>query len=114
MDQTTTETTKRWSEIVDRWRRSGMTGRLFAAQEGINVSTLFGWSHKLRPSTDTSVTTGPSMLLPVTLLEPSAPLPERRSMLEVLLPGGEIVRVPPDVSPEQLARVVRALRGGEP
>lgn len=114
MNQTTTETAKRWSEIVGRWRRSGMIGRVFAEQEGINVSTLFGWSHKLRPSPDTSATTGPSMLLPVTLLEPSAPLPEPRSMLEVLLPGGEIVRVPPDVSPEQIARVVRALRGGEP
>ena len=87
MDQTTTETAKRWSEIIGRWRRSGMTGRLFAEQEGLNVSTLFGWSHKLRPSTDTSATTETSMLLPVTLLEPSAPLPEPRSMLEVLLPG---------------------------
>ena len=118
MDQTTTETAKRWSEIVDRWRRSGMTGRLFAEQEGINVSTLFGWSHKLRPSTDTTTTTSTSMFLPVTLLEPSAPAPAPapapRGMLEVLLPGGEIVRVPPEVSPQQLARVVRALRGGEP
>lgn len=42
MDQTTTETAKRWREIVDRWRRSGMTAGLFAEQEGINVSTLFG------------------------------------------------------------------------
>jgi hypothetical protein len=113
MDQTTTETAKRWSEIVDRWRRSGMTGRLFAEQEGINVSTLFGWSRKLRPSTDTPTMTGTSMLLPVTILEPSAPAPAPSRMLEVLLPGGEIVRVPPDIAPEQLARVVRALRRGE-
>ena len=118
MDQTTTETSKRWREIVDRWRRSGMTGRLFAEQEGINVSTLFGWSRKLRPSMDTPTTTGTSMLLPVTILEPSAPAPAPAPapsrMLEVLLPGGEIVRVSADVSPQQLARVVRALRGGEP
>jgi hypothetical protein len=113
MDQTTTETAKRWSEIVDRWRRSGMTGRLFAEQEGRNVSTLFGWSRKLRPSTASSTTTGTLMLLPVTILEPSAPTPAPSRVLEVFLPGGEIVRVPPDVAREQLARVVLALRGGE-
>lgn len=40
------------------------------------------------------------MLLPVTLLEPSAPAPapSPSGMIEVLLPGGEIVRVPPEVS----------------
>jgi len=117
MDQTTTETSKRWSEIIDRWRRSGMTGRLFAEQEGINVSTLFGWSRKLRPSTGTPTTTGASMLLPVTIPEPSAPAPAPAPapsrMLEVLVPGGEIVRIPPDVAPEHLAGVLRALRGGE-
>jgi transposase len=113
MDQTATETAKRWSEIVGRWRRSGMTGRVFTEQEGINVSTLFGWSRKLRPSTDTLTATGTSMLLPVTILEPSAPAPGPIRMLEVLMPGGEIVRVPPGVAKEQLASVVRALRGGE-
>lgn len=37
-----------WAERVDRWRRSGLTARRFAASIGVNAATLSHWAWRLK------------------------------------------------------------------
>jgi len=36
-----------WAARVDRWRRSGLTARRFAASIGVNAATLSHWAWRL-------------------------------------------------------------------
>ena len=106
-----------------RWRKSGLSGRELAEQECIASSTLYHWSRRLdlggprgrqrRSSVETR-----QRLLPLVVTQYERPasveLPPSPTvgMLEVVLPGGEIVRVPPGFDDTALVRVVRALGGG--
>ena len=42
------ETRQQWTERVERWRRSELTAREFAAQEGVRATTLSWWGAELR------------------------------------------------------------------
>jgi hypothetical protein len=110
------ENARTWRERLARWKKSGLSGREFADQEGVGASTVYYWSRRLdvagprgrmRPS---SMRTHPRVLPVVVTSE--KPQPASVSVLEVVLPGGEMVRVPPGFDEAALARVVRVLGGG--
>ena len=106
---------RRWRRIVDDWRRSGLSARQYAQGRGISAQTLYFWSSRLgkQHSESAIATTPPPKFLPVALVE-TAPAATREdsSALEVVLPGGEVIRVSPGADMHHLGRVVAALRGG--
>jgi hypothetical protein len=77
---------------------------------------IYYWSSRLaKQDADDSgaAELGPPAFLPVAIIEDAhAASPERSSALEVVLPGGELIRVSPGADLSHLGRVVAALRGG--
>ncbi|MDC0742945.1 IS66 family insertion sequence element accessory protein TnpA [Polyangium mundeleinium] len=113
----TTEAERRWRRIVEKWRRSGLPAREFAAQQGLSPYTIYWWSSRLgkqdaAQGTDSPAATIPK-LLPVEIVD-EAPLTSQPppAALEVVLPHGEVIRVLLGADLTQLGRVVAALRGG--
>ena len=106
------ETRRFWTEIVDRYRRAGVTRAAFAAGQGVGLAALQYWISKLGRETrgrelrqQAAVT-----LVPVRVRRaPAAPLVPQAGRVEVRL-GQISVRVPVGTDPEYLAGVVSALR----
>jgi len=116
-----------WSKRVTRWKESGLTAKEFAAELGISAGTLQHWrwrlgsnARKKSPSQCTvasaprfvevaasdltgneAPSTSAQMVTAATQVEP----------LEVVLPGGLLVRVPVRFDADVLRRVVVALEG---
>jgi hypothetical protein len=113
----TTKTERRWRRIVEKWRSSGLLARDFAAQQKISPGTLYWWSSRLgkqQParSTDAPAATMPK-LLPVEIIDEAPRIAQPPpAALEIVLPHGEVIRVPPGADLIQFRRVVAALRGG--
>lgn len=108
---------REWRERLDRWEESCLGGSEFALQEGVSVSTLYRWARrlKLRPvqrrkSGRSRSSVRPSVL-PVLVKKDAVPPVVPAPQLEVLLRGGEVVRVPRGFDEDTLVRVVRALEG---
>jgi hypothetical protein len=103
--------------MVEKWRSSGLSAREFAAQQRISPVTLYWWSSRLGKQaaarhTDASTATMPT-LLPVEIVDEARPISQSTPVhLEVVLPRGEVIRVPPGVDLSELGRVVAVLRGG--
>lgn len=113
----TTKTERRWRRIVEEWRSSGLLAREFATRKKISPGTLYWWSSRLGKQQsargpDSPAATMPKFL-PVEIIEEapriSQPPP---ATLEIVLPHGEVIRVPPGADLTQFRQVVAALRGG--
>jgi len=112
------ETREIWKKRVERWADSGLTAKEFAAEVGVNVHTLTHWKWRLsgelaaRPATVAAFET-PSFVEVVAPLVGNDPPASRSAMqpLELVLPGGLVVRVPSSFDPAALRRVVDALGG---
>jgi hypothetical protein len=109
--------TREWRERLERWEGSELGGSDFAEQEGVSVSTLYRWSRRLelgpvkRRGGGRSRKSVRPRVLPVIVKPDAAPLLGPAPLLEVLLRGGEVVRVPQGFDEGTLARVVRVLGG---
>jgi len=106
---------RRWRRIVEDWRRSGLSAPQYAKGRGISAGMIYVWSSRLaKQDADASIAAEPSpTFLPVAIVEEaSASFSQRSSTLEVVLPGGELIRVAPGADLSHLSRVVAALRGG--
>lgn len=97
-------------DLVRRWRESGATAKAFAQEQGVTPWTLYYWQQGLpseaRP-TRRRRRARRVTLAPVHVVASAAAGGED---LEVILAGGDRVRVPPGVSAEMLRRVVQVLR----
>jgi transposase len=105
-----------WADRVDRWRRSGLTARRFAASIGVNPATLTHWAWRLkrerhaphRPAVRRRVAVGGVDAASFIELVPGRS-EERR--FEIELVDGRRVRVPADFDTPALSRLL-ALLGG--
>jgi transposase-like protein len=106
-----------WKKRVERWVDSGLTAQEFAAEIGVNASTLAHWKWQLAQGARgvaPGVATTPAgagfvevvtpMMGRASASERSAPEP-----LEVVLPGGVVVRVPLRFDAASLRLVVDTL-----
>ena len=80
---------ERRTELVEGYRRSGLTMARFARQEGINYTTFAHWVAKVpRPAAGKAPIKFAGLRLPL-----SVPAPERAGeWLEVRLPDGTVLR----------------------
>lgn len=101
-----------WVEEVGRQRASGLGVREYAAVHQLDPGTLAGWSSRLRNTA--APNSGPTTsFLPVRVAAPRPEArPEQSGGLELVLPGGRVIRVADDFDEKALLRLVRALEGG--
>jgi transposase len=92
-----------WIERLARFANAGQSAAQFCAAEGVSVASLYHWKRRLAASASVPVApTDAPRLLPVRLAGTPTPL-------EVLLPGGAVLRVGPGADPDTLAALLRLL-----
>ena len=105
------ERRRRWSgeekaRIVAESLAPEATASVVARRHGIHRNQLYAWRRELREETDEMA--APALAFAPVVLSEAAP-PVLRNRLEVVL-GAAVVRVPDDVNPDLLARVLRVLK----
>ncbi len=110
-----------WSERVKRWKRSGLSGAEFAQREGLKAPQLYWWTWKLGASDPAPAAADEPRFLPVrvvgspaaasprpeaALVKPSSSWGSPVGLIEIVLPNGRLVRVPPGFDPATLERVL--------
>jgi hypothetical protein len=111
----TTKAERRWRRIIDKWRRSGLSAPAFAKRHRISAVTMYGWSSRFSrqdAAQSTEIVTAMPEFMPVEIVDEAPLSSSSTATLEVVLPRGEVIRVPPGADIAQLGRVVAALRGG--
>ena len=97
-----------WAKRVERWEKSGLSAEAFGTRERLKAKQLYWWRWRLRSSPPESTETAapPLRFLPVHVKDPPAPPGEAGVALEIALPNGRVVRVPPGYDPAMLERVL--------
>ena len=97
-----------WAErgsIVERWEGSGLSMAEFCRREGIAYSQFMSWRRRRSPSAE------PVGGFAELVLAPGGGLPVEAALLEIVLPGGVVVRVFPRANVALLRAAVEAVRG---
>ena len=105
-------TQRTWAERVARWEQSGQTAKVFAAQEGVSAQSLSWWKWKLGQGAAGQSAAPHAQVVPLSFvrLEPTAREESSEALpLEVVLPGGLVVRVPARFDAQALRQVVAVL-----
>jgi putative transposase len=98
---------QRWIERLDRFAASGQTTAEFCASEGISVASFYLWKRRLAgKEPNVSPQDAGPRLLPVRLHD-------QPSAIELVLPGGALVRVWAGAD-ETALRCLLALLGVQP
>jgi transposase len=104
-----------WSKRVDRWRKSGLSAEEFAEREGFKSKQLVWWRWKLRSSPPAPPPPPPELrFLPVHVVDTPVQAAGSGASLEIALPNGRVVRVPPGFEPAMLKRVLAVASEDEP
>jgi transposase len=93
-----------WRKRLLRWRASGLKVSDFCEREGVTPTAFAHWRKEIAARDARRAEIAEPQFVAVRL--PSAPEP-----VEVALPGGRVVRVPPGFDPAHLLAVVAALEG---
>jgi hypothetical protein len=116
---TDTPTDLRWLDLINDFRRSGLTHAEFCSRRAISLHTfrkrLYG-QKALAPALDRKrdkVPIAPARFLPVTLEHDDelSPVPPA-DPLAILLPGGRRIVVGKGFDPETLRRLIDAIEPG--
>jgi hypothetical protein len=103
-------TRQTWVERLARFSDSGLSPAPFCAQEGVSLPSFYAWKRRLLTESLDPASAAPSVgdagprLLPVRL--PAAP-----AALELVLPSGAVLRIPPGCDPAWVRSLVEALGG---
>jgi transposase-like protein len=89
-----------WREILAAWQESGQSIRAFCADRGVSEASFFAWRRTLRQR-DRQAPPAPPKFVPLHLLADA--------VLEVVLPSGVVIRVPPGADALLVAALVAAL-----
>jgi len=111
------ETHAKWARLVERWARSGLTAKRFAAKAGINARTLqyYKWKWRLGQDREASSSRDPRAKPEVGFVElrmrdlAAGEDASGNNRIEIVLPSGTRVVVPNGVDAGALRRVVDAL-----
>jgi transposase len=100
-----------WTERLARFADSGLRPAEFCAAEGVSLPSFYSWKRRLNAEAhspdaeqNADALLGPR-LLPVRLTSAAAPL-------ELLLPGGAVLRIPPGSDLAFVRSLVAALGDG--
>jgi len=100
----------RMGRLVKKWRRSGQTKTAFVRSHGLTRAKLDYWIRRLSAGGRVGASgRGALSLVPVRVSGESSG--EMFGAIEIVLSGGDRVRVSPEVPAEALGRVIEVLRG---
>lgn len=102
MSQQVRRTAEQWRELIEQQAQSDLTVEAFCRRRGVAVSTFFARRRKLADRA------GPAFVEVTASTEPPA-LPVADSPLELILPGGMMIRVPVGFDAVTLRRLMEAL-----
>lgn len=117
--QARAEREKHWRRVVARHQQSGLSRSAFCRRDKVPEGALSWWTRELKRR-DQSGRSAPGKPQPQRRSRPSAFVPVRviqasppsgTSALEVVTPGGHVVRLQPDFDPALLRKVLAALEG---
>jgi hypothetical protein len=91
-----------WTKRVKRWKSSGLDAGQFAGREGFKVKQFNWWRWKLGPSVGEPP--AEPHFLPVHVVASTPPL--IAAPIEIVLPNGCVVRVPPGADRATLEQVL--------
>jgi transposase len=77
-----------WAERVARFPDSGLSVAAFCSAEGVSTNSFFYWKRQFQTAAPDASTATPARLLAVQV--PASPAP-----VEVVLPGGTVLRLAP-------------------
>jgi hypothetical protein len=95
-----------WRQRLARWKASGLQAGEFCEREGVTPTAFAHWRKEIRDRDARAAATNQPAFVPVHIT-PSFASP----VLELSLPGGQVIRVPPGFDPAHLRAVVAALEG---
>ena len=96
-----------WRDTIAAWRQSGQSVRAFCAAHGVGEATFFA---RRRELIDRELSGSSASPPPAPGFVPVQVIPDPK--IEVVLPGGLVVRVPVAADPAAVARLVTALGSG--
>lgn len=96
------QSTARMARLVARWRKSDESGASFARRHGVRPWTFWYWSRKVLG--DRSTPPAPPTFVPVHVA------PSVETGIEVVLAGGDRLRIRAGASADLVRAVVAALR----
>ena len=94
-----------WRDTIAAWKESGQTVTAFCAARGIGESTFFAKRRALRERSPHE----PAAPALVTSFAAVRVIPE--PTVEIVVPGGIVLRAPVAADPTAVARLIMALRG---
>lgn len=111
------ETRQVWVKRVEQWNESGLTAREFAAEIGVNPSTLASWRWRLREESRRPMRREPGtpppfveVIAATTADEMAvAPMAPEAEPLELIVTGGHRLCIPVHFDGGSLRRVLAAL-----
>lgn len=96
-----------WQDAIAAWKESGQTVAAFCAARGIGESTFFAKRRDLaRPERSPKPPASPK---PLPSFAAVRVIPD--PTVEIVIPGGVVVRVPVGAEPAAVSRLILALRG---
>jgi transposase len=96
-----------WRDAVSRWKRSGLSARAFAEDEGLSARTLSWWSSTLRRGTRAERGSSETAIAPI---EIALPTTRAAQHVEIAIEGA-VVRVEVGADVDYVASLVRRLAG---
>jgi hypothetical protein len=103
---------KLWTRRIGKWQRSGMEVRAFCRWESVPESAFYWWRRRLaqeeKPSARTKrpASGKKDTFVPVRLTH----IPQTGiSAIELVLPDGSVVRIPPEVNAQRLRGILEAV-----
>jgi hypothetical protein len=96
---------QQWRRWIGQWQRSGLTIRAFCERHHLSQPSFYGWRRASQQRDAVA-----STLVPVQLVHDDEPV--AASIVEVVLPGGPTLRVPPRFDAASLRQLLLVLQEG--
>lgn len=102
-----------WRKLILEWRSSGLSGREFCKNQGLNLKSLHVWSSKLKKIDGNLAPSGEiATFLPVKVIEQENENAVAKIVdtIDVYLACGDVICVPQGCDMQQFSQVVAILR----
>ena len=99
-----------WRKLLARWRRSGQSVKTFCAAENVKEASFYAWRRELcERDRERESEAGPTPAFVRLIPGAAADRPLVSPPLELTLPGGQVLRIPPGCDRSTLAMVLSVL-----